>query len=95
MDYTKVAKEILAAKDPGGELVKLLAALQTEADMAIPILIVQPVPDEGEGNPFVGITIITNTETDFPLDSDAAFLAWLEGYIDWYRKELANETGGL
>lgn len=90
MNYKQIAKEIAESKDPGGELLKLLNEVQQYPTP--PILIVQAVPDEGKGNPLVGISLFTSRETDFPLDSDEAYIAWVEEYLEFLFEEEINEA---
>ncbi len=80
--YTKIAKLIMESEDTGGELVKLLCAVDEKLlDKKEGILITQAVPKDN-GNPIVHIAVFTNRQTDFPLDSEESYKNWVKEYCD-------------
>jgi hypothetical protein len=82
MDYKKVAKYIGKSEDSGGELVKLLEEIDQELlDKKEGIFIVQAVPEDNK-NPIVQITVFTNKQTDFPLDTDELYIKWVKDYAN-------------
>lgn len=82
--YKKIADMIVKQPDPGGELVKLLEALDCHKPKMI--LITQQVSTEG--NPIVCITCFTNRMTDFPLETDELYVKWVKEYADSISAEL-------
>ena len=81
IDYKEVAKQVVEAADPGGEIVNLMEALDEQLEGINPgVLITQSVPEDGEANPVVHISVFTNTQTDFPCESDKAYVKWVKNY---------------
>ena len=81
IDYNEVAKQVVGAADPGGELVKLMEAIDEQLEGINPgILIIQSVPEDAKANPVVHISVFTNTQTDFPCESDKAYVKWVKDY---------------
>ena len=81
IDYKKLAKQVVTAKDPGGEIVKILEAIDEVIETDRPaILIIQAIPEDCKANPIVHISVFTNTETDFPLETDERYVKWVKDY---------------
>ena len=91
--YEKIAKLIVGNNDAGGELVKLLQAIDETliGYRKVGILITQSVPEDGGVNPIVHISVFTNRQTDFPADTQEKFDQWI---ID-YAEELKSNNGTL
>jgi hypothetical protein len=81
IDYNELALQVAKAEDPGGELVKILEAIDEvlEADRPA-ILIMQAIPEDTDANPIVHISVFTNTGTDFPLETDERYVKWVKDY---------------
>ena len=86
--YDKIANLIMKSEDKGGELVKLLEAVNDAMlDESTGVLFTQAVPEGGEGNPIIHISVFTNKMTDFPLDSEADYIKWVEDYLTCIQEE--------
>lgn len=82
MKYSTLAKKITQSEDVGGELVKLLEAINEELiGKREGVLITQAVPDDG-GNPVVHIAVFTNKETDFSIETEELYIKWVRDYAD-------------
>ena len=88
MNYKHIAKTIVKSEDPGGELLKLLEAVDAELEPfgRVGILITQAVPEGGEPNPIVHIAVFTNKETDFPAETQELFDAWIIRTLEALKK---------
>ena len=73
--YDKIAKLISEKPDPGGEVVKLLLAIEKTG---IPMLVVQAV--NTEGNPVIHVSVFSNKMTDFPLETEELYVKWVCDY---------------
>ena len=76
--YKKIARLIVNSGDPGGELVKLMAAI----DELDPKMILNTQAVTTEGNPIVHITLFTNKQTDFPLETEELYRKWVIDYAE-------------
>jgi L-fucose mutarotase/ribose pyranase (RbsD/FucU family) len=85
IDYKDVAKQVIESADPGGEIVKIIQAIDDvlPTDNIVPgFLITQQVPEKRKRNPVVYITVFTNTETDFPCDNREDYIRWVKAYAE-------------
>jgi len=87
--YSGIAKKIIQSDDPGGELLKLLEAIDVELIPfgEVGILITQAVPEGDEPNPIVHIAVFTNKETDFPAETQERFDAWITEVLESLKKK--------
>lgn len=81
--YKKIAKLIMQNDDPGGELVKLL----NEIDELDPKMILNTQAVTTEGNPIVHITVFTNKQTDFPLETEELYRQWVIDYAEELKQQ--------
>jgi len=81
--YSGVAKRIADSDDPGGEVIRLIEAIDelTWRRKDLGFLITQAILDEKYPNPVVYISVFTNKQTDFPADTEQAYIDCLRDLL--------------